>query len=742
MSKQTFKIGKNFIPNILVLSSSAVLALFATLILVAPVTETTSAVDTPNLTDGLSLVTSKTIEANIHPEENGSLNIIKDTIVGSTNSPYGYEIYISANSDTENSIYLNGNPENIETTQKITATTGTYDAPVALDLTNGATWGYAIAGLDNFDASYNIYTPSATAKFAAMPTVDNKQLIRSSSTAVSDDTIDIYYGINADSTLEPGIYKTEILYTALPIIPPSTAKAILGDNGNLNFVYDYSTYTVGETYDDGTGDTEITAIYDVPLNSSSDDRPLWLTVEDEWGSPQANTAITSVNFADSFANFKPTSTAYWFNDLTNLGAFTNFTNLDTSQVTTMSHMFYSIGRNVSDLSLDVTALNTSSVTDISNIFDGIGDYSDSVEINVTGWNTENITDMSFAFNGIGYNNCATSFSVIGLDGWDVSNVEYMTEMFDDAGKDATSWSIGNINGWQTGNVVSMYQMFYGISRKSPLNFDLSGWDVSKVTNMGNMFTNSGYYSSAWSVGDLSDWDISSVTNMGNMFDNAGRNATNFNLTINGWSVHGNLSRMFAYAGGDATNFSLSATGWTIGTGGYNGMFSYTGYNVKDTLSMNLSGWTFTTSGTLAEMFTSVGQNAPTWNLNLNGWNIGPIQTAVGMFRFAGQYSTNWTLSVENWSTGSLQNMQQMFMNAGQNATNWTLLGLDDWNVSNVTDMSSLLYYAGYKATTWTMDNINGWNVDNVTSHDDFINLNENSSNAYIVNNQPNWQPQP
>ena len=65
-----------------------------------------------------------------------------------------------------------------------------------------------------------------------MPTIDNKQLIHESNIAIADDTLDIYYGIEADSTLEPGLYKTEILYTAVPKPePPRTAKAVLGNNG-------------------------------------------------------------------------------------------------------------------------------------------------------------------------------------------------------------------------------------------------------------------------------------------------------------------------------------------------------------------------------------------------------------------------------------------------------------------------------------------------------------------------------
>jgi hypothetical protein len=46
--------------------------------------------------------------------------------------------------------------------------------------------------------------------------------------------------------------------------------------------------------------------------------------------------------------------------------------------------------------------------------------------------------------------------------------------------------------------------------------------------------------------------------------------------------------------------------------------------------------------------------------------------------------------------------------------------------------------AGYNATTWDIGNISGWNVTKVTKHGNFIYLNSNSTNASVVNNQPNW----
>ena len=53
-------------------------------------------------------------------------------------------------------------------------------------------------------------------------------------------------------------------------------------------------------------------------------------------------------------------------------------------------------------------------------------------------------------------------------------------------------------------------MFYHCNK---FNSDLSGWDVSRVTNMNAMFDDCVYFNS-----DLSGWDVSNVTKMKSVFD--------------------------------------------------------------------------------------------------------------------------------------------------------------------------------------------------------------------------------
>jgi surface protein len=68
---------------------------------------------------------------------------------------------------------------------------------------------------------------------------------------------------------------------------------------------------------------------------------------------------------------------------------------------------------------------------------------------------------------------------------------------------------GAIGSWIVSKVTDMGRMF---SRAEQFNGDLSAWDVGSVTDMRYMFSSADKFN-----GDLSAWDVGSVTNMAEMY---------------------------------------------------------------------------------------------------------------------------------------------------------------------------------------------------------------------------------
>ena len=269
------------------------------------------------------------------------------------------------------------------------------------------------------------------------------------------------------------------------------------------------------------------------LEFEGDQFPAWLGTYEN-----PDTTTTKAVVDASFANFRPTSTASWFQSFEALAAIEGLQNLNTSEVTNMRAMFNGCSRLTN---LDLSSFNTSNVTDMSGMFYGctvlkaldlknfntekvenlsgmFSNCSTLTTLNLKNFNTSNVTNMSWMFAG------SFALTTLDLSNFNTSNVTDMIGMFAYSSA-LTSLDLSNFN---TSNVTVMTRMFYGCSALKSL--DLSNFNTEKVKYTSEMF----YRCSALTTLDLKSFNTSNVTDMSWMFYRCSAltslNLSNFNTS--------------------------------------------------------------------------------------------------------------------------------------------------------------------------------------------------------------------
>ncbi|MGY8868165.1 MAG: BspA family leucine-rich repeat surface protein, partial [Methylophagaceae bacterium] len=230
-----------------------------------------------------------------------------------------------------------------------------------------------------------------------------------------------------------------------------------------------------------------------------------------------------------------------------------------------------------------------------------------------------------------------------------TNVTNMDAMF--AG---TSFN-QDISSWDVSKVTNMQDMFNG---NSSFNQDISFWDVSKVTNMAYMFSLSGFNQ------DISSWDVSNVTDMAGTF----YNTNSFNQDISSWDVS-KVTNM-AYMFWNAESFNQDIGSWDVS-------------NVTD----------------MKYMF-----EGPIFNQDIGSWDVSKVINMTGMLSYS---KVNGDIS--NWDVSNVTSMNSMFFDAESFNQD-----ISNWDVGNVTDMS----YMFGKAISFNQD-LSSWDVSNVTKCEEF-----------------------
>ena len=208
---------------------------------------------------------------------------------------------------------------------------------------------------------------------------------------------------------------------------------------------------------------------------------------------------------------------------------------------------------------------------------------------------------------------------VSLNDWDVSRVTDMSNLFDDI--DSRDTFNEPIDRWNVSRVIDMQNMFENCSN---FNQPLNSWNVSRVRYMPEMFSGCTSFNQP-----LDRWNVSRVTNMGYMF----QGCVSFNQSLNSWNVSRvvNMPEMFS----GCTSFNQPLDNWNTSQ------------------VTNMSG-----------MF----QNCTSFNQSLNEWNIDNVRDFDSMFEDATSFNQVliWNISneasVNNMFLGSRGRIERPFAN--------------------------------------------------------------------------------
>lgn len=145
--------------------------------------------------------------------------------------------------------------------------------------------------------------------------------------------------------------------------------------------------------------------------------------------------------------------------------------------------------------------------------------------------------------------------------------------------------------------------------------DLSGLDVSALTNMMNMFAGCGSLESL----DLSGWDLSNVTNIGSMFASCSNLQS---LDLSGWNVS-RAKRTDCMFQDCSSLKNLDLSGWNISSAtNMNSMFR----DCSALQSLDVASWNVSRVTNMGNMFNGCAALQP---LDLSGWKVANVDSFSG-----------------------------------------------------------------------------------------------------------------
>ena len=462
--------------------------------------------------------------------------------------------------------------------------------------------------------------------------------------------------------------------------------------------------TLSFFYDNKRGTREGTT-WDInkKKNAYGSEYPAWAGIYEDY-----NTTTTKAVIDASFANFRPTSTAGWFQGLKALTTVEGLQNLNTSEVKSMNSMFEDC---VALTTLDLKSFNTSKVETMKSMFERCKALQ---ALDLKSFNTSKVETMSSMFQGCG------SLTGLNLKSFNTSEVKSMHYMF----QGCYSLTYLDLNSFNTSKVTDMVCMFMGCSSLGTIACD-KAWSCqesgdmfescrslegavsydSKKTNAQMANPTTGYFfvtgpevlrayvqMSADKKTLTFFYDNKRSTREGTTWDiNKKKNA--YGSEYPAWAgIYEDYNTTTTKAVIDASfaNFRPTSTaGWFQGLKALTTVEGLQNLNTSEVKSMNsmfedcvalttLDLKSFNTSKveTMKSMFERCKALQA---LDLKSFNTSKVETMSSMFQGCGSLTG---LNLKSFNTSEVKSMHYMF----QGCYSLTYLDLNSFNTSKVTDM--------------------------------------------------------
>ena len=395
-----------------------------------------------------------------------------------TNNRTGYTATLSA--ETENTALTNAG-------SAVGAKIDSISTDLSLNNVPNNTWGYKFGGTSNYAPIPALSTPA--------------QIVQTAGKTNGNELNQLSIGMKLADNLESGNYTNKLILSF--VSNPYQLRAMMTNGPDFNTrvgnLDPNPTYFSGSGWSMPTKEhiksfkrstvapaNSVTTINIEDPDLSDYEIKAWYNAVDQSVYYYAPVSITYLN-SNSKGMFQ------WFTKMETI----DLTGFDTSEVTSMNTMFYTMN---SLKSIDVSGFNTSNVTDMYAMFDQTGVIE---QLNVSNFDTSKVTNMGYMFFSL------PRVRELDLTNFDTRNVTNMYGMFDDM-TDVTKIKFSSK--FDTGNVTNMGRMF---SRTSSIQqLDLSHFNTGNVTAMNDMFS---LMTSLTQINFGANFDTSNVTDMTGMF---------------------------------------------------------------------------------------------------------------------------------------------------------------------------------------------------------------------------------